>query len=88
MHTGLQVNDEIGDSSGEPTVTGISGTEDESIDIPTQILQNINSTGASTNYVCQKYVCKLSTCVNAYKIQLRCLPCLGLICIGDLNSVS
>ena len=39
------MKDEIDGSSEKSTLTGIRGVGNDSIDIPTQILQEINSTG-------------------------------------------
>ena len=39
------MKDEIDGSSEESTLTSIRGAGNEGIDIPTQILQEINSTG-------------------------------------------
>ena len=60
IHTGLLVKDEIDGNSEESTLTGISSAKNESIDIPTQILQEINSTGT----------CKVCIYVHIYNIYI------------------
>ena len=53
LHTVLQVKDEIEDDNiGESGVTGITDSMNQSIVIPSQILQEINSTGAYMYTTC------------------------------------